>query len=39
MEKRTNIPLRKMEFVRMNAHDIPMGEYHKKYYYDDMLHS
>ena len=27
------------EFDSMNADDIPMGEYCKKCYYDDMLHS
>ena len=29
----------KGEIVSMNADYIPMGEYHKKCYYDDMLHS
>ena len=29
----------KGEIVSMNFDDIPMGEYHKKGYYDDMLHS
>ena len=25
--------------ISMNVNDIPMGEYHKKCYYDNMLHS